>query len=48
MKKKKSSLTKLHKREERLHHRAEKAMEEDEKVHELIERKASKKSKKRK
>lgn len=35
---KKNKLKKLHKEEEKLHHRAEKTMKKDEKVHEKIEK----------
>lgn len=38
MAKKASKLKKLHKKEEKLHHTAERAMKKDEKVHEKIEK----------
>jgi len=42
----KKLLKKLHKQEEKLHHRAERAMKADEKVHEKIEKSEKKQDKK--
>lgn len=43
----KKLLKKLHKKEEKLHHKAEKAMKSDEKVHKKIERAEKKEDKKK-